>query len=130
MGSQDCYVTRKKDSIPQQQRQHDCSRFGSVSLALRMGAGEGRGSALEPNPGRGSWQGWKAPDTLATGGRETQGYDCARVGNKSGWVRMEVGIQLLGRARQLAPSIHLEVGRKAGCFSGRGSVAFLRGLQA
>ena len=50
--------------------------------------------------------------------------------NKSGWVRVELGIQLMGRARQLAPSIHLEVGRKAGCFSGRGAVAFLKGLQA
>lgn len=67
---------------------------------------------------------------LATGCRETQGYDCARVGNKSGWVRVELGIQLMGRARQLAPSINLEVGRKAGCFSGRGAVAFLKGLQA
>ena len=64
MGSQDCYVTRKKDSIPQQQRQHNCSRFDSVSLALSVGQGEGRDSALEPNPGRGSQQGWQAPAHL------------------------------------------------------------------
>ena len=85
---------------------------------------------MSPTQEEGACRDGKLQHTLATGGRETQGCDCTRVGNKSGWVRVEVGTQLLGRARQPAPSIHLEVGKKAGCFSGRGSVAFLRDLQA
>lgn len=62
------------------------------------------------------------------GCREAQGYDCTAVDSKSGWVRVDLGIQLMGRARQMAPGIFLEVSRKARSFSGKGSVDFPRGL--
>ena len=71
-------------------------------------------SALQRNPRRGSWQGEKAPQGHRV--QRSPGYDCASVGNESGRVRVDLGIQPMGRARQLAPSVYLEVGRKAGSF--------------
>ncbi|KAB1271224.1 hypothetical protein Cadr_000009153 [Camelus dromedarius] len=49
MGSQDCYVTRKKDSIPQHKRQHACRRFDSVSLVQVNAWGQEEESALCPS---------------------------------------------------------------------------------
>lgn len=84
---------------------------------------------MSPTQEEGASRDGRLQHALATGCRETQVMTAPGC-NKSGWVRVELGIQLMGRARQLAPSIHLEVGRKAGCFSGSGAVAFLRGPQA
>lgn len=87
MGSQDCYVTRKKDSIPQHERQHNRRRSGGVSSVLSRHMGLVEEKALCPSAqhrkrGRAGIEGSRS--TLATGCSEAWRYDCGSVGNRSG----------------------------------------------
>lgn len=84
-----------------------------LSEGMRLVGGGALGpSAQHEKRERAGLQGSRS--TLATGCSKAWPYAHGRVGESQAGVRAYLGTQLVSRARQLAPSVYLEVSRKAG----------------